>query len=71
MKKYESIQTFDTKHHEFWGDTLRAEVWKNDKGDWCTRHFDHFGWAFDMVHEGKSERWAEDAAENYVLRVGF
>ena len=69
--KYEAIQTFETKYHDFCGDTRRAEVWKNNKGQWCTRHFNEAGWAFDMVHEGKNELWAENAAENYVLRIGF
>ena len=44
------------------------------KGQWATRLYDKQGgkasvWIKDVVHEGKSERWAEDAAENWVLRV--
>jgi len=61
-------------YHTYAEGDRTAEVWRTMKGQWATRHYDKQGgkaslWIKDVVHEGKSERWAEDAAENWVLRV--
>jgi len=61
-------------YHTYQHEDRTAEVWKTTKGEWATRYYDKQGgkasvWIEDIVHKGKSEHWAEDAAENWVLRV--
>jgi len=62
-------------YHTFQEGDRTAEVWKTMKGEWATRHYDKQGgkasvWIEDRVHTGHNEIWAENAAENWVLRVG-
>ena len=60
-------------YHTFQHETRTAEVWKTQKGEWATRHYENSGsgsvWQKDIIHKGKSEAWAEDAAENWVMGV--
>ena len=63
-----------SKHyHTFHNDGKTAEVWKTQNGQWATRHYENKGdgsvWIKDVVHTGKSESWAEDAAENWVFGI--
>jgi hypothetical protein len=50
-----------------------CEVWKDLDGTWVTRQYTitQSGnvWDKDVIHAGHSEQWAEDAAENWVLRI--
>tara|TARA_Y100001937_G_scaffold108996_1_gene153196 strand:- start:540 stop:746 length:207 start_codon:yes stop_codon:yes gene_type:complete len=65
--KHETILELLELTDEFWHENKKAEVWRDSKGNWCTRHYENKVWQYDIVHEGKSKFWAEDAAENYVL----
>jgi len=61
-------------YHTFQEGDRTAEVWKTTKGEWATRHYDKHGgkasvWVEDIVHKGHSEVWAENAAENWVMRI--
>jgi hypothetical protein len=61
-------------YHTYQHEDRTAEVWKTINGHWATRYYDKRGgkasvWVEDVVHKGKSERWAEDAAENWVFKV--
>ena len=60
-------------YHTFQHESRTAEVWKTLSGHWATRHYKNNGagsvWEKDIIHKGKSEQWAEDAAENWVLGV--
>jgi len=62
-------------YHTYQNGDRTAEVWKTINGHWATRHYDKKGgkasiWVEDRIHKGHNERWAEDAAENWVLGVG-
>ena len=60
------------QYHTYQNENRICEVWKTEEGDWATRHYKKDGgrvWLKDVVHRGHSERWAEDAAENWVLEI--
>ena len=48
---------------------LSAEVWKLIDGDWGCRFYKENVWQSDEVYFGKSEAFAENAAENYVVGI--
>ncbi len=61
-------------YHTFQHEDRTAEVWKTIKGEWATRYYDKKGgkasvWVKDVIHTGKSELWAENAAENWVFGI--
>ena len=61
-------------YHTFQHGDRTAEVWKTMNGEWATRYYDKHGgtasvWVEDVVHKGHSEIWAENAAENWVMRI--
>tara|TARA_B100001778_G_C18023829_1_gene377831 strand:+ start:167 stop:412 length:246 start_codon:yes stop_codon:yes gene_type:complete len=60
---------FDEHHHTFVDQSKRAEVWKDEKGNWGCRFWDYQVWKGDRLFEGHSEQYAENAAENYVLGI--
>ena len=67
--RYYTIRNFSEKFSDFWEGDYKAEVWKDNEGNWWTRHYKNRVWQFDIVHEGRNQTWAENAAENYVLGV--
>ena len=61
-------------YHTFQHGDRTAEVWKTMNGEWATRYYDKHGgtasiWVEDVVHKGHNEIWAENAAENWVMRI--
>ena len=61
-------------YHTFQHEDRTAEVWKTIKGEWATRYYDKKGGKAsvlveDVIHTGKSEIWAENAAENWVFGI--
>ena len=54
-----------------WSDDkkLRAEVFKRGDGAWGCEFYNNNNYDYTAVYEGKSETYAESAAENYVLGV--
>ena len=68
------LNILDIMYHEYTDKGRICQVWKDQVGTWVTRHFEanHVGmniWVKDVVHTGHNESWAEDAAENWVMRV--
>ena len=64
------MKVFQYMNHKFWGDDngLKADVGRT--GDsWGVRFYKNNMWVKDEVYKNKSESYAEDAAENYVLGI--
>tara|TARA_Y100001963_G_C6634988_1_gene378132 strand:+ start:158 stop:403 length:246 start_codon:yes stop_codon:yes gene_type:complete len=60
---------FNEHYSTFVEQEKRAEVWKDEKGNWGCRFWEYQVWKGDRLFEGYSEQYAEDAAENYVLGI--
>jgi len=57
------------KHHEFWGESRKAEVYKTDLGwEVDLTNLKNNEYATRQVHE-HSESYAENVAENYVQGI--
>lgn len=67
------INVLDELYHTYSHKDRMCEVWKDLDGTWVTRQYTitQSGnvWDKDVIHAGHSEQWAEDAAENWVLRI--
>jgi hypothetical protein len=64
------MKVFQDMNHQFWGDNngRKADVGKT--GDsWGVRFYKDSMWVKDEVYKNKSEEYAENAAENYVLGI--
>ena len=59
---------FDDMYHTFIDGNRKCEVGKLD-GVWGIRMWENQVWQEDRLIPGHSELYAENAAENYVLRV--
>ena len=57
------------KHHVYWQDNRRAEVFRTKNGDWGVRYFKNKKWLLDEIYREHSEFYAENAAENFVLGI--
>ena len=57
-------------NHQFWGDDngRKADVGRTGNS-WGVRFYKDKMWVKDEVYKGKSESYAEDAAENYALGI--
>jgi len=55
--------------HTFMNDNLKAEVWKTTDGHYGCRFWRDKVWLKDEVYKDRSESYAEDAADNYVMGV--
>ena len=59
--------------HTYQDGNRTCEVYKALGGGFATRHYTKIEggnvWQKDILHTGKSEIWAENAAENWVLGV--
>jgi len=63
------------KHlHTYQEGNRTCEVYVAMGGGYATRHYKKIEggnvWQKDTLHKGKSEVWAENAAENWVMKVG-
>lgn len=47
----------------------KAKVFMNEQGQYGCLFYLNGNLVAEEIYEGKSERWAEDAAENYALGV--
>ena len=60
--------------HTYQHEDRTCEVYKALSGGFATRHYKKIDggsvWQKDIVHIGKSEIWAENAAENWVFGIG-
>ena len=60
--------------HTFQNGNRTCEVYKALGGGFATRHYKKIEggnvWQKDILHKGKSELWAENAAENWVFGIG-
>ena len=63
------MKLFDNKIHDYWGKDRKAEVYLLDNGGYGCRYYENKVWKHDITFEGKSEAYAESAAENYVLHI--
>ena len=55
--------------HEYRQGSRWAQVYRMNSGHYLVRMFDNQIWQEDRVIKNKSERYAEDCAENYVLGI--
>ena len=64
------MKVFQYMNHQFWGDDngRKADVGRTGNS-WGVRFYKDKMWVKDEVYKGKSESYAEDAAENYVLGI--
>ena len=64
------LKVLHNLYHTFENEERRCEVWKDEDGSFVTRHYTvtEYGilWQKDVSHRDHSERWSEDAAENWV-----
>tara|TARA_B100001996_G_scaffold85075_1_gene62796 strand:+ start:405 stop:602 length:198 start_codon:yes stop_codon:yes gene_type:complete len=60
---------FDEMIHEYLNNNRRAEVGVTRDGSFGIRMWENNVFKRDELYEGKSETWAENAAENYVFGV--
>ncbi len=63
------MKQFDHKIHDYMHEDRKAEVYLLPNGGYGCRYYENKVWKHDVVFHGKSEAWAEDAAENYVLGI--
>tara|TARA_B100001093_G_scaffold145581_1_gene138240 strand:+ start:576 stop:827 length:252 start_codon:yes stop_codon:yes gene_type:complete len=64
------MKVFQYMNHQFWGDDNRLKADVGRTGDsWGVRFYKNNMWVKDEVYKNKSESYAEDAAENYVLGI--
>ena len=57
-------------NHQFWGDGNGRKADVGRSGDsWGVRFYEDNMWIKDELYKNKSESYAEDAAENYVLGI--
>lgn len=54
---------------EYMGDEKTASVFKDETGTYGAEFFENGTLVGRELYPGKSEAWAEDCAENYVLGV--
>lgn len=62
------VKDFTEQLHTYQNGNLRAEVYSSEHGYGC-RFFKDNLWVTDEIYKGKSEQYAEDAAENYVMGI--
>ena len=70
IQEDEKMKVFQYMNHQFWGDGngRKADVGRTGNS-WGVRFYKDNMWIKDEVYKGKSESYAEDAAENYVLGI--
>ena len=58
-------------YSSFWNDDTKrkAEVFKRGDGEWGCEYYVKDAYDYTEVYEGKSEAYAESAAENYINGV--
>ena len=60
--------------HTYQDGNRTCEVYLAVSGGYATRHYKKIEggsvWQKDVLHKGKSEVWAENAAENWVMKLG-
>ena len=70
IQEDEKMKVFQYMNHQFWGDGNGRKADVGRTGDsWGVRFYKDNMWIKDEVYKGKSESYAEDAAENYVLGI--
>lgn len=70
IQEDEKMKVFQYMNHQFWGDGNGRKADVGRTGDsWGVRFYKDNMWVKDEVYKGKSESYAEDAAENYVLGI--
>lgn len=70
IQEDEKMKVFQYMNHQFWGDGNGRKADVGRTGDsWGVRFYKNNMWIKDEVYKGKSESYAEDAAENYVLGI--
>jgi hypothetical protein len=67
--KHNKMEMFENKLHDYWNDNRKAQVYLTEDGGYGCRYYQDNIWQRDVVFDGKSELFAENAAENYVMRV--
>ena len=65
-RKITNVKTILSVYME---DNLMAETFIDNNNNYGARFYKDNVWITDELYEGHSERYAEDAAENYVLGV--
>lgn len=63
------MKVFNDLYHTFHHEGKKAEVWKDEHGNWGCRYWEGNIWKFDEIYKGHSEVYAESAAENYVMGI--
>ena len=69
QEKEKGMIQFDNKIHDYWGDDKKAEVYVLEDGTFGCRYYLDKVWVEDIAFNGKSEAYAESAAENFVLGI--
>ena len=70
IQEDEKMKVFQYMNHQFWGDGNGRKADVGRTGDsWGVRFYKDNMWIKDEVYKGKSESYAEDAAENYTLGI--
>ena len=62
------VKDFTEQLHTYQNGNLRAEVYSSEHG-YGGRFFKDNLCVTDEIYKGKSEQYAEDAAENYVMGI--
>ena len=63
------MRILNTLLHDYMHEGRKCQVWLDEDGVFVTRHFEGKMWVKDITHYGHNEHWAEDAAENWVMRI--
>ena len=66
IKEGMGMKSFEKQYHTYQRDNRKREVWKDSNDNWGCRFWENKVWSKDEVYKGKSESYAECAAENYV-----
>lgn len=64
------MKVFQYINSSYWSDDSKRKADVGRSGDsWGVRFYEDNMWIKDEVYKGKSESYAEDAAENYALGI--